>query len=104
MSEIAYVSEEALRLAEEWERRFSTLPADAGILFVSIKPRSARRGLVHVFDVFFGFTKTFNEELAGPLGRSMLADQLPLYEFNFQGFRGITGAACDAAARKTANG
>ena len=39
-----YVRDDVAKLCRDWEDRFKALPAQAGILFVSVKARSSEKG------------------------------------------------------------
>jgi hypothetical protein len=95
VDEVPYVSEEAIRLAGEWERRFQALPPQAGVVFVSIRPRPAFRGQVKVFDVRVGVIPKVSESLGVTIAKNVLEPEFRLarYQFAIEAWSGLPVAS-----------
>jgi len=100
MSEVAYVSSSAALQASRWEQIFQRLPASAGVLFISIRPRPAPSGLVHDFDLCIGISPKFSEGQGFGLAvtKYALDEDYEKYHFNIQVVRGVLCAGAGAGA------
>lgn len=96
MEEIKYVDEGSLATARSWERKFQLLPPQAGLIFVSVKPVPAYKGLCDTFEIVLGFTKKYAiEESTGmAVINKVLAKDIEhgMFTFRTRVFIGVEGS------------
>lgn len=62
--------------AREIERRFASLPAQAGIVFISVQPQPVEEGKSSEFFVRLGIERRFEAEMGKSLAKKILEPEL----------------------------
>lgn len=63
-----YVSDGAAQVCREWEEKFKALPAQAGVLFVSVKARPSAKGGDGHYHVVLGLNRSLPIDESTGLG------------------------------------
>lgn len=97
MSQVAYVSEDAKQRTHEFEERFIKLPAQAGVIFASVRAIPAIRGEVDTYEVRLGMKRGLEEGTGIALIKHVLRDEIEkgLYSIRGSIYIGRAGAARD---------
>ena len=77
MRAVTYIGKESLKLAEDMERKFMSLTAASGVLFVGIVPVPTEDGDVKVFEVTVGVDRILEAGTAKVLADALLSADLP---------------------------
>jgi len=93
---VRYVSQEMDALARSMERKLMTLPARAGVLFVSVSPTPTEDGNSKEFVVRLGIARHLQEGTGKALISKFLAEEMRSGLRIFAGiYRGVSGACRD---------
>jgi len=93
---VNYVSDEANRRALEFERRFTTLPPQAGVIFASVQAQPVENGKSVEYFVRLGLVRRLEEETGRALARKILDEEIHSGFRIFVGvYRGSPGACRD---------
>lgn len=97
MRDVPYVSEEAAGFAREIERRFQSLPAMAGVVFVGVDAIAAPGGKNVGFRVRLGISKRLTEDVGWALIQQVLKDEIAAKVIDIQAsvFTGFAGECRD---------
>jgi len=91
-----YISEEDAEMAKKMERKFATLPSQAGVLFISIAPEPEEKGRAAFFTVRIGITRALDAKTGKSLIRKVLASELKAgVKIYVAVYRGISCACRD---------
>jgi hypothetical protein len=94
-------------MARSFEQRFASLPAEAGLLFVSVTPQPTMTGRVVEFHVRVGMRRDLTEGAGKALVKQVLEQEMQSGLKIYAGvYRGVSGACHDtgvAAARSVAS-
>jgi hypothetical protein len=82
--DIPYVGDQYLAVARSWERKLSEIPAEAGVLFVSVIAEPAPKGIVTQMDIFLGLSRKFELDLGYTLAKKYLSEELERGEFEIR--------------------
>lgn len=92
MTEIKYVSQDALEVSLQMERQLQSFPAQAGIIFVSVKAIPELEGKVTTYEVRLGMSKTVGEAAGSALLNEALGDWVLLgVKINAAIYTGVPG-------------
>jgi hypothetical protein len=99
---VRFVSAESDALARKMERRLAALPAQAGILFVSVTAQPTDDGEVKEFVVRLGIARHLQEGTGRALISKYLAEEMRAGLKVFAGiYRGVPGASGDDSSPTT---
>ncbi len=91
-----YVSDESNELARVMERKFTTLPAQAGVIFASVEAKPTDSGVAGEFWVRLGIQRRLTEDAGKALIAHMLSEEMKSGLKIFASvYRGIPGACRD---------
>lgn len=92
-----YVSIGAKELAKGFEKRFTTLPPMAGVLFASVRAVPVVGGKTNEFVIRLGINRKTNPGTAEALIRQVMAEEIKstLFQFKTAVYQGSPGAARD---------
>lgn len=92
MNEIKYVSQDALEASIEMEHKLQKFPAQAGIIFISVKAVPALEGKVTTYEVRLGINKAIGEAAGSALITDALKDWISLgVRINAAVYTGVPG-------------
>jgi hypothetical protein len=96
LASVEFVNDEADKRARAMERKFSILPANAGVLFVSIKAMPSSSGGGAEFHVRLGIARHLTEDTGRSLIRKVLeAERFAGLKMFVAVYRGVSGACRD---------
>lgn len=92
-----YVNEHSKKKLYEFEERFTKLPLQAGVLFVSVTANPVEHGDVVTFDIRLGLSRKFQIETGLSLIQHVLREEIAkgIYEFRASVYLGRAGASRD---------
>ncbi len=94
-----YVSEKSLELALRMERKLSSLPPSAGVLFVAVQAQPEEGGESKEFFIRLGMVKSLTERTGKALVEQVLAEEMRSGLKIFAGvYRGVPGTCRDDGA------
>lgn len=94
-----YVSEEAAGHARRMEAALQKLPAEAGILFASVKPVPVEGGDARAFSICIGMSRRFEEGTGLAVAAHLFDAEVQAGRtLDVKVFRGVLGACRDSGA------
>lgn len=98
MHEIPFISEESFNKGRELEKRLTDASSDIGIIFASVLPLPAPRGVSTWFTVVVGVSRNRTQEMVIPVVEMLFAkEKKDGSYFSIEVIRGTTGAAAHKA-------
>lgn len=94
-----YVDEKSDALARSFEQRFASLPAEAGVLFVSVSPVPSDSGKTVEFHIRLGMRRSLTEGAGQALVKQVLEQEMQAGLKIYVGaYRGVSGACRDSGS------
>lgn len=85
-----------MRAALQMEQKFATLPASAGVLFISVQPQPVEEGHASEFFLRLGLARHLTEGTGKALVQQLLAEEMRSGLKIFAGiYRGVPGTCRD---------
>lgn len=96
---VKYVRDEYLKIAQEMEQKFTSLPKQAGVVFISVRPVPEEDGHVKEYWLYLGIPRSMAEGTGRGLVAAMLAEEMKSGRKIYADvLRGSPGACRDAGS------
>lgn len=103
MKDIPYVSDAAMQMAREIERRFQKLSPLAGVIFVGVTAKPVPGGETTGFEVRLGISRHLSEDVGWALIQQVLKDEIASKTVTITGsvYTGLPGAFRDESTESS---